>query len=146
MNLLVLLTGKTLFLRYTIGWALTEGMPIILCENSQYFLYFDESGVRRIVYATLNYFEIDLPPWIIALFDSTVDMCSPYEYFLDSSCPVFVVQATSPERPRWYEWAKQLEAWIWLMMLRRGNSSVVRGLHSLASVILMYSQEHPATN
>ena len=106
--------GKTLFLRYAVGRALAKRMPIILCEQNDYFLYFDDSGVRRIVYGVNDH--IKLPSRIIALFDTNESMRSPHQYFLNSSCPAFVVQATPPQRSRWYQWSKQLNARIWAMM------------------------------
>ncbi|KAF8973829.1 hypothetical protein BDZ97DRAFT_2069884, partial [Flammula alnicola] len=106
--------GKTLFLRYALGLALAECTPIILCEYSEYFLYFDDSGVRRIVYNHND--DIEFPSLIIMLFDTTERMCSLHESFLLSSCPAFVVQATSPQKSRWSQWSKQLMARIWIMM------------------------------
>jgi len=107
--------GKTLFLRYAVGRALAKGMPCILCEQIDYFLYFDESGVRRITYG-LNNIDIKLPSRIIALFDTNESMRSPHQYFLNSSCPAFVVQTTTPQNGGWYQWSKQLDARIWLIM------------------------------
>jgi hypothetical protein len=70
-----------------------------------------------------------LPPGTWALADSNAMIGKPCGAFLDTSPKdVWIVQATSPLRERWYEWSKQHDASKYVMDWFPPNELVVLGL------------------
>ena len=96
--------GKTAFLYYALVRALKEGLPVNWCiaELKSEWLQFDGKGN---VHSYQLYTRIPR----LSFFDQTPP------HAMDFQEPGFVVQATSPQRHRYKEWAKQFRARFWVM-------------------------------
>ncbi|KAJ7190952.1 hypothetical protein GGX14DRAFT_603167 [Mycena pura] len=107
--------GKSLFLLFALVQSLRAKRTVALCRSAFNFLYFDENGVSLVPWAQAEL--LDLPPGVIALYDTVPGQDSPHGIFTNRMYRAYVVHATSPKISRWKEWSKQLNAMLWPMPL-----------------------------
>ncbi|KAG8991594.1 hypothetical protein FRB94_012382 [Tulasnella sp. JGI-2019a] len=96
--------GKTAFLYYALVRALRDRIPVIWCraEERSAWLQFDIEGKVTPYEASRRVRRL-----------SFFDQCPPSSTSFDD--PGYIVQATSPQRARYKDWAKQSVARYWVM-------------------------------
>ena len=92
-------SGTTLCLRFLLGYYLSKKQTVLLCEDNEGYLLFDETGVH------FQDLEMRVPENTVALVDSNETLTMPT--FSMRSDAMVVFQAVSPLVKHHEEWMKQ---------------------------------------
>lgn len=123
---LTYIQGKTTFLFYVLFRRLSEGLPTAFQVFDDKFFLFTETGASQ--HDTTTESALILPPGTWALTNSGEFIGQPCSAFLAAPRKdVWIMQATSPNRSRWYEWSKQRGARHYVMDCFPANELEVLG-------------------
>lgn len=107
--------GKSLFLEYALARALSQKTPVVFCDDPKDYWFCDHTGAHLITFSSQA---VDaIPPGSPILVDSNTGMEGLPPLFAKARFQGYVIQASSPDNSRWYQWTKERRAKIWIMGL-----------------------------